>query len=107
MDVRHSFTAICGNLVAAPAMVGNVCVWKPSPMATYASWLVLTILHEAGLPKNVIQFLPCPNGDQTVQLVNTALAHKNFAALHFTGSTFVFKSLWKVRLSSSSSLLIS
>ncbi|KAM0792816.1 hypothetical protein ACM66B_002582 [Microbotryomycetes sp. NB124-2] len=90
-----NFTAIGGNLVAVPALVGNVCLWKPSPMATYASWLVLQILHEAGLPKGVIQFLPCPNGDDTIKLVDRAISHRLFAGLHFTGSTAVFKSLWK------------
>ncbi|GAA5847285.1 hypothetical protein JCM3766R1_003936 [Sporobolomyces carnicolor] len=90
-----NFTAIGGNLVGAPALVGNVLVWKPSPMATYASWVVLQILLEAGLPKNVIQFLPCPNGDATVQLVDKVISHRMFAGLHFTGSTHVFKHLWK------------
>ncbi|GAA5821771.1 hypothetical protein JCM10212_004798 [Sporobolomyces blumeae] len=90
-----NFTAIGGNLVGAPALVGNVLVWKPSPMATYASWLVFQILLEAGLPKNVIQFLPCPNGDATVQLVDRVISHRMFAGLHFTGSTHVFKHLWK------------
>ena len=65
----RSFTAISGNLVGVPALVGNVLVWKPSPMATYSSWLVLQILLEAGLPRNVIQFLPCPNGQPTIDLV--------------------------------------
>ncbi|GAA5949032.1 hypothetical protein JCM21900_003180 [Sporobolomyces salmonicolor] len=90
-----NFTAIGGNLVGAPALVGNVLVWKPSPMATYASWIVLNILLEAGLPKNVIQFLPCPNGDATVKLVDRVISHRMFAGLHFTGSTHVFKHLWK------------
>ena len=90
-----SFTAIGGNLVGAPALVGNVLVWKPSPMATYASWVVFQILLEAGLPKNVIQFLPCPNGDATISLVDKVISHRMFAGLHFTGSTHVFKHLWK------------
>jgi 1-pyrroline-5-carboxylate dehydrogenase len=91
----RSFTAIAANLVGAPALVGNVLVWKPSPGATYASWLVFNILLEAGLPKNVIQFLPCPNGDATISLVDKVLSHRMFAGLHFTGSTHVFRSLWK------------
>ncbi|GAA6000553.1 hypothetical protein JCM10207_004547 [Rhodosporidiobolus poonsookiae] len=90
-----NFTAIGANLVGAPALVGNVLVWKPSPMATYSSWLVFQILLEAGLPKNVIQFLPCPNGEPTVSLVDKVLAHRYFAGLHFTGSTHVFRHLWK------------
>lgn len=64
-----NFTAIGGNLVGVPALLGNVVLWKPSPMATYASWVILQILHEAGLPRNVIQFLPCPNGQPTIDLV--------------------------------------
>ncbi|GAA5831061.1 hypothetical protein JCM11251_005130 [Rhodosporidiobolus azoricus] len=90
-----NFTAISGNLVGAPALTGNVLVWKPSPMATYSSWLVLQILLEAGLPKNIIQFLPCPNGDATVALCDKVLNHRMFAGLHFTGSTHVFRHLWK------------
>lgn len=90
-----NFTAIGGNLVGVPALVGNVCLWKPAPSATYASWLILQILHEAGLPKGVIQFLPCPNGQETIDLVDRAIDHRLFAGLHFTGSTSVFKSLWK------------
>ncbi|GAA6049468.1 hypothetical protein JCM3770_007354 [Rhodotorula araucariae] len=90
-----NFTAISGNLVGAPALVGNVLVWKPSPMATYSSWLVLQILLEAGLPKNVIQFLPTPNGDATISLVDRVLEHRMFAGLHFTGSTHIFRHLWK------------
>ncbi|GAA5982579.1 hypothetical protein JCM11641_002589 [Rhodosporidiobolus odoratus] len=92
---NYSFTAIGANLVGAPALTGNVLVWKPSPMATYSSWLVLQILHEAGLPKNVVQFLPCPNGDATVSLCERVLSHRLFAGLHFTGSTHVFRHLWK------------
>ena len=64
-------------------------------MATYSSWLVLQILLEAGLPKNVIQFLPTPNGDATISLVDRVLEHRMFAGLHFTGSTHVFRHLWK------------
>ncbi|KAI5479736.1 delta-1-pyrroline-5-carboxylate dehydrogenase [Pseudohyphozyma bogoriensis] len=90
-----NFTAIGGNLVVVPALVGNVVVWKPSPMATYSSWVILQILHEAGLPKNVIQFLPTPNGQETIDVVNTVIEHRLFAGLHFTGSTHVFRSLWK------------
>ena len=66
---RNSFTAIGGNLVGVPALLGNVVLWKPSPMATYASWVILQILLESGLPRGVIQFLPCPNGQDTVDLV--------------------------------------
>lgn len=53
-----NFTAIGGNLVSAPALMGNVVLWKPSPMSMYSNWLVLEILKEAGLPDGVIQFIP-------------------------------------------------
>ncbi|KAF8687076.1 hypothetical protein AX14_003721 [Amanita brunnescens Koide BX004] len=86
-----NFTAIGGNLPGAPALVGNVVIWKPSPAATYSNYLIYQILLEAGLPPSVIQFVPGPPAE-TVQHV---LSHPNFAALHFTGSTFVFKKLWQ------------
>jgi len=86
-----NFTAIGGNLCAVPALVGNVVVWKPSPMATYANYLTHKIFLEAGVPPSVIQFVPGPPAD----VVQQALRHPSFAALHFTGSTFVFKQLWK------------
>lgn len=86
-----NFTAIGINLAAAPAMVGNVVIWKPSPMAVYSNYLMLQILQEAGLPAGVIQFCPGPAGE----VVSTALAHREFASLHFTGSTQIFKKLWQ------------
>lgn len=78
-------------LPIAPALVGNVVVWKPSPAATYSNYLVHQILTEAGVPPGVIQFVPGPPPEVVAQ----AIAHRHFAALHFTGSTFVFKKLWK------------
>jgi 1-pyrroline-5-carboxylate dehydrogenase len=86
-----NFTAIGGNLAGAPALVGNVVVWKPSSAATYSNYLIHRILLEAGLPPSVIQFVPGPPD----QVVTTALGHRDFAGLHFTGSTKVFKGLWK------------
>ncbi|KAE8374719.1 Aldehyde/histidinol dehydrogenase [Aspergillus bertholletiae] len=85
-----NFTAIGGNLAGAPALMGNVVVWKPSPSAIASNWLVHEILLEAGLPKNVIQFVP---GDAE-EVTNTVLSHPEFAALHFTGSTGVFRNLY-------------
>ncbi|PIL37490.1 hypothetical protein GSI_01184 [Ganoderma sinense ZZ0214-1] len=86
-----NFTAIGGNLPGTPALVGNTVVWKPSPAATYSNYLVYKILTEAGVPPGVIQFVPgVPEA-----VVGQAIAHPDFAALHFTGSTFVFKKLWK------------
>ena len=76
---------------SAPAIVGNVSVWKPSPAATYANYVVFKAFEEAGVPAGVIQFVPGP----PVEVCAQVIAHPSFAALHFTGSTFVFKQLWK------------
>ncbi|BEI82527.1 hypothetical protein CcaverHIS002_0303950 [Cutaneotrichosporon cavernicola] len=86
-----NFTAIGGNLVVAPAIVGNVVVWKPAPAANYSSYLLYKILVEAGLPDGVIQFVPGSPPD----IVKQCIDHKEFAGLHFTGSTHVFRKLWK------------
>jgi 1-pyrroline-5-carboxylate dehydrogenase len=85
-----NFTAIAGNLPGAPALMGNVVVWKPSDSAILSNWLVYNILLEAGLPKDVIQFVP-GNPEEVTKVV---LAHKEFAALHYTGSTAVFRKLY-------------
>jgi len=85
-----NFTAIAGNLPGAPALMGNVVVWKPSDSAIASNWLLYNILLEAGLPKNVIQFIP-GNPEEVTKVV---LAHKKFAALHYTGSTAVFRKLY-------------
>ncbi|KAH4113711.1 hypothetical protein HBI55_031000 [Parastagonospora nodorum] len=85
-----NFTAIGGNLPAAPALLGNVVVWKPSPAAIASNWLLYQILIEAGLPPNVIQWVP---GDAE-EVTKSVLAHRQFAALHYTGSTAVFRSLY-------------
>ncbi|KAI0404474.1 delta-1-pyrroline-5-carboxylate dehydrogenase 1 [Xylaria palmicola] len=85
-----NFTAIAGNLPGAPALLGNVVVWKPSDSAIASNWLLYNILLEAGLPKNVIQFVP----GNPEEVTKTILAHKQFAALHYTGSTAVFRKLY-------------
>src|ERR1700709_1904367 len=84
-----NFTALGGNLVVGPALMGNVVIWKPSLYALHASWLLHKILLEAGLPENVIQFVP---GDAE-EISKTIFNNQHFAALNFTGSTQVFKSL--------------
>ncbi|TYJ58798.1 1-pyrroline-5-carboxylate dehydrogenase [Cryptococcus floricola] len=86
-----NFTAIGGNLVGAPVIVGNVCVWKPSPMATYSNYIVHKIFLEAGLPPSVIQFVP----GSPPEVVKQCIDHKDFGGLHFTGSTQIFRKLWK------------
>lgn len=85
-----NFTAIAANLPTAPAMVGNVALWKPSPSAVYAAYYVFKLLQEAGLPPGVINFIPGPAPEMAAQL----LAHPDLAGVHFTGSTAVFKSMW-------------
>ena len=85
-----NFTAIAGNLPAAPALLGNVVVWKPSDYAIASNWLLYNIFLEAGLPRDVIQFVP---GDP-VEVTRTVLSHRQFAALHYTGSTAVFRKLY-------------
>ena len=86
-----NFTAIGGNLPGTPALVGNVVLWKPSPAATYSNYVVYQLLEEAGVPPGVIQFVPGPPADVVAQ----AISHPLFAGLHFTGSTAIFKKLWK------------
>ncbi|ROT39827.1 1-pyrroline-5-carboxylate dehydrogenase [Sodiomyces alkalinus F11] len=85
-----NFTAIAGNLPGVPALLGNVVVWKPSDYAIASNWLLYNILLEAGLPRNVIQFVP---GDPE-EVTKVVLNHKEFAALHYTGSTAVFRKLY-------------
>ncbi|KAH8905134.1 delta-1-pyrroline-5-carboxylate dehydrogenase 1 [Coniochaeta sp. PMI_546] len=85
-----NFTAIAGNLPGAPALLGNVVVWKPSDSAIASNWLLYNILIEAGLPKNVIQFVP----GNPKEVTKAVLAHRQFAALHYTGSTAVFRKLF-------------
>ena len=70
--------------------MGNVVIWKPSPSAIASNYVIHEILMEAGLPPNVIQFIP---GDAE-QITDTVLAHRDFASLHYTGSTAVFRSLY-------------
>ncbi|MDX3364216.1 L-glutamate gamma-semialdehyde dehydrogenase [Streptomyces sp. ME02-6978.2a] len=86
-----NFTAIAGNLPTAPALMGNVVVWKPSPTQTLAAVLLMELLEEAGLPAGVINLL---TGDG-VEVSEVALHHRDLAGIHFTGSTPTFQYLWK------------
>ncbi|HET6576875.1 MAG TPA: L-glutamate gamma-semialdehyde dehydrogenase [Gemmatimonadales bacterium] len=86
-----NFTAIGGNLPTAPALMGNAVVWKPAHSAALSNWHFYRLLEEAGLPPGVINFLP---GD-AVEVSRKLLAHPEFAGIHFTGSTAVFRSLWQ------------
>ena len=89
-----NFTAIGGNLASAPALMGNVVLWKPSPSAVLSNYFVYKVFEEAGLPKGVIQFLPTAH-DQVESICDTIFGHRDFGGLHYTGSTAVFKKLWK------------
>ncbi|GAA0361627.1 L-glutamate gamma-semialdehyde dehydrogenase [Streptomyces blastmyceticus] len=86
-----NFTAIAGNLPTAPALMGNVVVWKPSPTQTHAAVLLMQLLEEAGLPKGVINLV---TGDG-IAVSEVALNHPELAGIHFTGSTKTFQYLWK------------
>jgi 1-pyrroline-5-carboxylate dehydrogenase len=85
-----NFTAIGGNLPGAPALMGNVVIWKPSPSAVASNYLIHQIFLEAGMPPGVIQFVP---GDAE-EVTKVVLGHPQFAALHYTGSTAVFRKLY-------------
>ncbi len=86
-----NFTAIGGNLPGAPALMGNTVLWKPGATAMLSAWYILQILEEAGLPPGVINFVP---GDPA-EISKVALAHRDLAGVHFTGSTAVFNSMWE------------
>lgn len=86
-----NFTAIAANLCSAPAMMGNTIVWKPSDSQIYSAHVVVDLFREAGLPDGVINVV---YGD-AVEISSEILASSKLAGLHFTGSTYVFKNLWK------------
>lgn len=86
-----NFTSIAGNLPVAPAMMGNTCVWKSSKTAAYSAAVIMEILQEAGLPDGVINLVYVP-GPTAADVI---LRHPSFAGIHFTGSTAVFRSIWK------------
>lgn len=86
-----NFTAIAGNLPASAAMMGNVVVWKPADSQVYSANVIMEIFKEAGLPAGVINMITVDGPDAGDVIFN----HKDFAGLHFTGSTGVFQHLWK------------
>ncbi|GEC73372.1 delta-1-pyrroline-5-carboxylate dehydrogenase [Flavobacterium flevense] len=85
-----NFTAIAANLPASAAMMGNVVVWKPSDSQVFSAKIIIEVFKEAGLPDGVINVV---FGDAAM-ITDTILASRDFAGLHFTGSTHVFKDLW-------------
>jgi len=86
-----NFVSINGNLPTAPALWGNVAVWKPARSVLYTSHFIMKILLEAGLPAGVINFV---TGNSS-EISEVVLNHENLAGIHFTGSTSVFQNMWK------------
>lgn len=86
-----NFTSICANLCAAPALMGNVVVWKPANTQIYSAHVIMELFKEAGLPDGVINIVYA-SGPEFGEAV---FKHPDFSGLHFTGSTGVFKNLWK------------
>mgnify|MGYP000060395530 FL=1 len=86
-----NFTAIAGNLPAAPAMMGNVVIWKPARSQVYSANVIMELFKEAGLPDGVINMVTGNSGTITDVLLN----NKDFAGVHFTGSTPVFDNFWE------------
>ncbi|MFC9330553.1 L-glutamate gamma-semialdehyde dehydrogenase [Kitasatospora sp. NPDC057015] len=86
-----NFTAIAGNLPTAPALMGNVVLWKPSPTQQFSAHLLMQLLEAAGLPKGVINMV---TGDG-LAVSEVALKHPALAGIHFTGSTATFQHLWR------------
>ncbi len=86
-----NFTSIAGNLPTAPALMGNVSLWKPATSTIYSGYVIARLLEAAGLPPGVVNFMP----GRGAQVTEHVLASPDFAGIHFTGSTEVFQSLWR------------
>lgn len=86
-----NFSSIAVNLPTAPALCGNVALWKPATTSVYSSYFAMQMLKEAGLPDGVINFLPGHGAD----VGNPAITSEHLSGLHFTGSTGTFQHLWK------------
>ncbi len=86
-----NFTSIAGNLPTAPAIVGNVVLWKPASSAVYSAYHLMKLFEAAGLPKGVINFVPGSGGEVGIP----AMSNPHLAGIHFTGSTAVFQGMWK------------
>lgn len=86
-----NFTAIAANLPASAALMGNVVVWKPSDSQVFSAKVIIDVFKEAGVPDGVINVV---FGDP-VMITDTVLASPDFAGIHYTGSTFIFKEIWK------------
>jgi len=86
-----NFTSIAGNLPAAPALMGNTVIWKPSRTASLSNWFVMELLREAGLPDGVINLVHGDGAD----VGDILLPHRDLAGVHFTGSTPTFQHIWR------------
>jgi len=86
-----NFLSIAGNLPIAPALMGNVVLWKPASSAVYPAYFLTKLFKEAGLPDGVVNFIPGPGS----KVGPIAMNHKDFTGVHFTGSTRVFQNMWK------------
>lgn len=86
-----NFASIAGNLPTAPAIMGNVVLWKPASSSMYSSYYIMKILEEAGLPAGVINMIPGDGGS----VGDVVIQDPNLAGVHFTGSTGVFQNMWK------------
>ena len=85
-----NFTAIGGNLASAPALMGNVCLWKPASSVVFSNYQLMLLWQEAGLPDGVINFVPGPGSE----VGQAALSHSLLAGVHFTGDTSTFNWIW-------------
>ncbi|MCA8951461.1 MAG: L-glutamate gamma-semialdehyde dehydrogenase, partial [Planctomycetes bacterium] len=86
-----NFTSIAGNLPTAPALMGTTTIWKPASSSVLSGYWIMRLLEEAGLPPGVVNFVPGSGR----KIGDPALAHADFAGVHFTGSTAVFQGMWK------------
>ena len=87
-----NFTSIAGNLNAAPLLMGNVTVWKPSSTSVLSNYYLMKVFQEAGVPDGVINFVPSKGS----VIGNVVFSHPEFAGVHFTGSTGTFNQFWKI-----------
>ncbi|KLO21077.1 1-pyrroline-5-carboxylate dehydrogenase [Marinitoga sp. 1197] len=87
-----NFASISGNLPTAPAIMGNVVLWKPASSAVYTAYYIMKLLQEAGLPDGVINFIPGP-GAKVGEII---FSNPNFGGVHFTGSVNTFNSMWEM-----------
>ena len=86
-----NFTSIAGNLPSAPAMMGNVALWKPASNAAYSAYYVMKLFQEAGVPDGIINFIP-GDGNQIGPIIMNS---PDLAGIHFTGSTATFQNMWQ------------